>query len=71
MISEEVIDGILSDTFPASDPPSWTLGIEERTHIDPSEHETQRLEIPDGESKDLQPDFRLCCPRVPDNSSVF
>jgi hypothetical protein len=55
MISEEVIDKILSDTFPASDPPSWTLGIERATHIDQSEHETQKLKIADNESKGLQP----------------
>jgi hypothetical protein len=47
MISEEVIDKILSDTFPASDPPSWTLGIEQANHIDQSEHEAQKLRIPD------------------------
>jgi hypothetical protein len=55
MISEEVIDKTLSDTLPASDPPSWTLGIEQGTHIDQSEHETQKLKIPDNESKDLHP----------------
>ena len=54
MISEEVIDKTLSDTFPASDPPSWTLGIERATHIDQCEHETQKPRIPDKESKDLQ-----------------
>ena len=25
-LSEEMIDAILADSFPASDPPSWTLG---------------------------------------------
>ena len=64
MISEEVIDKTLSDTFPAGDPPSWTLGIEQGTHIDPSEHETPKAKILDNESKDLQPDSRLSCPRV-------
>jgi len=54
MISEEVIDMTLSDTFPASDPPSWTLGIERATHIDQSKHERQKPRIPDIESKDLQ-----------------
>jgi hypothetical protein len=53
MISEEAIDKTLSDTFPASDPPSWTLGIEPTTYIDQSEHETQKLKIPDNESKDV------------------
>ena len=61
MISEEVIDKTLSDTFPAIDPPSWTLGIEQASHIDQSEHETQKLKIPDNESKDLQPAERLSC----------
>ena len=55
MISEDAIDKILGDTFPASDPPSWTLGIEQANHIDQSEHEAQKLEILDNEPKDLPP----------------
>ena len=43
MISEDAINKTLGDTFPASDSPSWTLGIEQATHIDQSEHETQKL----------------------------
>ena len=27
-VSEDEIDGNLMGTFPASDPPSWTLGVE-------------------------------------------
>jgi hypothetical protein len=54
MISEEVIDKTLSDTFPASDSPSCTLGIEQANHVDQSEHETQKL-ILDRAPKDLQP----------------
>lgn len=27
-MSEDEIDGNLMGTFPASDPPSWTLGVE-------------------------------------------
>ena len=54
MISEDAIDKILGDTFPASDSPPWTLGIERAKHIDQSEHETQKL-ILDHEPKDLQP----------------
>ena len=53
MIREDVIDKIPGDTFPASDPPSWTLGIEPGIPIDQSESETQKLRIPDNESKDV------------------
>ena len=53
MISEDAIDKILDDTFPASDPPSWTLGIEPGMSSDQSEHETQKPRIRDNESKEL------------------
>jgi hypothetical protein len=34
-ISEAEIDMNLAQTFPASDPPSWTLGIDHRTKSEP------------------------------------
>jgi len=55
MISEEVIDRTLSDTFPASDPPFWTLGIERARHFEQTERDQQKRIIPDNESKELLP----------------
>jgi len=55
MITEDAIDKILGDTFPASDPPSSTLGLEQANHIDQSEHERQKLKILNNEPKDVPP----------------
>jgi hypothetical protein len=71
MISEEVIDKTLSDTIPASDPPSWTLGIEQGTHIDQSEHETQKPRLPDNESKDLQLSHESAVPKLDSTEMQF
>jgi hypothetical protein len=34
-ISEEMIDATLADSFPASDPPSWTLGRDREYRQEP------------------------------------
>ena len=34
-MSEAEIDSVLEDTFPASDPPPWTLGTDHRASVEP------------------------------------
>jgi hypothetical protein len=47
-LSEEMIDAILADSFPASDPPSWTLGREREkrsTENKPKSEESQTSRV--------------------------
>jgi hypothetical protein len=38
-LSEEMIDTTLEDSFPASDPPSWTLGRDRYTATEGAAHD--------------------------------
>lgn len=43
-LSEELIDQTLADSFPASDPPSWTMGRDPypKKELDGPTHETSK-----------------------------
>ena len=47
-MSEAEIDNTLMETFPASDPPSWTLGTDHRAD---SPTEKSKGELPAGEPR--------------------
>ena len=45
-LSDELIDATLADSFPASDPPSWTLGRERRRRSSDTESAPKPEEPP-------------------------
>jgi hypothetical protein len=45
-LSDELIDATLADSFPASDPPSWTLGRERRRRLSGTESASKPAEPP-------------------------
>jgi hypothetical protein len=45
-LSDELIDATLADSFPASDPPSWTLGRERRRRSSEAESAPKPKEPP-------------------------
>lgn len=44
-ISEEMIDSILADSFPASDPPPWTTGRENQRYSGCVDDSSERRQV--------------------------
>lgn len=44
-LSEEMIDRILTDSFPASDPPPWTMGRENQQYSECVDDSSERRQV--------------------------
>jgi len=63
--SESEIDAILADSFPASDPPSWTLGIEPQTEHASFSRQKEGDEMSEHRFESLVPSATMAAPKQP------
>ena len=58
-LSEEMIDATLADSFPASDPPSWTLGRDAYHGKEPATAIIETAETNSKEAPTMNPNIDL------------